>query len=73
MTETREIEFPDACDISMDKGIRSIVEHMFDNDNDAGELQVVVNKGLENEAEVTLLIRIKSINNIQIAGESTDG
>lgn len=73
-SDIKVVEFPDADTISMDKCVRAIIENMFDYDNDVGELEVLINKGKDNEAQVTLQLRITSINGTKlIEGDATNG
>ena len=56
------IDFGKATEITMDKGVRMIVEKMLDMDNSIATLEVTVNEGLSNEATVMMDLSIVSIN-----------
>ena len=62
------IEFNSAGEMTMDKCIRLIIEHMFDYDNDEGILTATINEGKDNEAQVELSLKIKSINGTELDG-----
>ena len=56
------IDFGKATEITMDKGVRMIVEKMLDMDNSIATLEVTVNEDLPNEATVMMDLSIVSIN-----------
>ena len=56
------IDFDKATEITMDKGVRMIVEKMLDMDNSIATLEVTVNEDLPNEATVMMDLSIVSIN-----------
>ena len=56
------IDFGEATEITMDKGVRMIVEKMLDMDNSEATLEVTVNQGKPNEATVLMDLSIVSIN-----------
>lgn len=58
----KTIDFPNADVMTFDKTVRSIIETLFDYDSDHGYLTATINRGKDNEAEVTMLIKITSIN-----------
>lgn len=60
--EEKVVEFPNADEVSFDKTVRSIIETLFDYDNDHGYLTATINRGKDNEAEITMLLKIVSIN-----------
>lgn len=64
MSDAQEkvIDFPHADETTFDKTVRSIIETLFDFDNDHGFLTATINRGKDNEAEVTMLFKIVSIN-----------
>lgn len=68
-SEQKVLEFEEAQSTTMDKTIRLMIEHMFDHDNDEGELHATINRGKENEAVVVLAIRIKSIDGNELRPE----
>jgi hypothetical protein len=60
------IDFPNADVMTFDKTVRSIIENLFDYDSDHGYLTATINRGKDNEAEVTMLFKIISINQIDL-------
>ena len=63
------IEFDTATEMTMDKCIRLIIEHMFDYDNDEGTLTATINEGKDNEAVVELGLKIQAINGTRLDEE----
>lgn len=67
MTEIYEpdekvVDFPHADEMTFDKTVRSIIETLLEYDNDHGYLTATINRGKDNEAEVTMLFKIIAIN-----------
>jgi hypothetical protein len=70
-TEVSKTEIGKADEVTMDSFVRTLISQYFDNDNDTGTLDVVLNgTGADKDPNVELEIRLVSINGVKT--EDTD-
>ena len=60
------VELPDAKEISFDKGVRVVMSNLLDFDTDHGYLTATINKGSDNETEITLLLKVVGLNQVSL-------